>query len=325
MRQGETGTALLSVLLLVAVIAAMTVGVLDRMNMTTRVVANMRGVTQARYYAQGAEAFAASQISRLLARDPGRTTLAGGWNGRTYRFPTDQGMIQATLRDGGNCFNLNSVAQGSAATALISRGRGIEQFVALAKMEGVAEADARHIAAALADWVDSDAGANQDGAEDAVYQRATPAYLPANTMLAETSELRAVDGVTNEIYAALRPWLCALPTTDLSPVNINTLAPDQAPLLAMLLPDRLTETQARQLIEQRPPDGWGDLTEFWQHPMLADLAPPSDVLMQPQLTTKWFTLDIMAENGGFEARESALLAARTGQVRVVARRWTGDE
>ena len=35
-------------------------------------------------------------------------------------------------------------------------------------------------------------------------------------------------------YATLRPHLCALPSTDLSPINVNTLTEAQAPLLVML-------------------------------------------------------------------------------------------
>src|SRR3546814_7765026 len=49
-------------------------------------------------------------------------------------------------------------------------------------------------------------------------------------------------GVTPSIYATLRPWICALPTSDLSPINVNTLRPDQAPLIAMLAPEQLSIT-----------------------------------------------------------------------------------
>ncbi len=42
--------------------------------------------------------------------------------------------------------------------------------------------------------------------------------------------------VTPELYERLRPWICALPGTALLPINVNTLLPEQAPLLAMLAP-----------------------------------------------------------------------------------------
>src|SRR3546814_2133782 len=67
---------------------------------------------------------------------PERTTLAGGWNGETRRLPMPGGgLAEATIRDGGNCFNINSVADGQFATALTPRAAGVDQFTALLRSE----------------------------------------------------------------------------------------------------------------------------------------------------------------------------------------------
>src|SRR3546814_5658073 len=81
--------------------------------------------------------------------------------------------------------------------------------------------------------------------------------------MGEASELRAGNGVTPGIYDLLRPWVCALPVNDLSPININTMLPGQAPLLAMLLPGQLRVEQARQMLIRRPANGFSSVAEFW--------------------------------------------------------------
>src|SRR3546814_12207092 len=90
------------------------------------------------------------------------------------------------------------------------------------------------------------------------------AYLPANGKMADVSELRAVRGVTPKIYARLRPWICALPVTDPVKLNVNTLAPEQAPLVAMLLPGEITIAEARAVLAARPAGGHGSSVRFWE-------------------------------------------------------------
>ena len=62
--------------------------------------------------------------------------------------------------------------------------------------------------------------------------------------------------MSREYMDLLRPWLCALPVTDLAPINLNSLRPDQAPLLAMLAPGQLDLDRARAIIVERPSGGW---------------------------------------------------------------------
>jgi general secretion pathway protein K len=225
------------------------------------------------------------------------------------------------VRDGGNCFNLNSLVEGEPQTELVRRPSGVGEFVGLMIALGAGEADARRVAEAAADWIDSDTTPGPGGAEDETYAAAPVPHRSANTFFAEPGELRQVSGVTPALYERLRPWLCALPTSDLAPLNLNTLLPEQAPLLAMLAPGQLSLDQARALLGQRPAGGWGSQAEFWQQSRLRGLAVPLDVQLQPQLRTRWFVLDMRVEFGESEFSESALVDARLLPSRVIARRW----
>jgi general secretion pathway protein K len=186
----------------------------------------------------------------------------------------------------------------------------------------VPEANALRIAEAAADWVDSDTVPGPSGGgEDEAYAGAPVPYRTGNTFFADPGELRAVAGMTPDIYRRLRPWLCALPTSDLSPLNINTLLPDQAPLLAMLAPGRLGLEGARRVLAQRPSAGWANQIEFWRLEAMSEANVPLDVQLQPQLRTRWFALDVRVQAGETEFSETALVDSRLQPSRLAARRW----
>jgi general secretion pathway protein K len=189
----------------------------------------------------------------------------------------------------------------------------------------VPQDQARRIAESAGDWVDSDGDPAPGGAEDPQYGGGGTQYRTGNTLFAEVSELRAVSGMTPDIYARLKPWLCALPIAELSPINVNTLTLEQAPLLAMLSPGQITIEKARAVIAGRPGSGWASQTDFFRTPELVTLLLPNDVQFQPQLRTRWFEADLRVTLGGAELNETALVDARIQPARVVTRRWGSDD
>ena len=241
--------------------------------------------------------------------------------GRAHTVPLPMGTATVTLQDGGNCFNLNSLVSGQTEDMLQQRPVAITQFTALMQLLGVRGGQAQQIAVSAADWIDSDSVPGPGGAEDEVYARMKPAYRTANRMMVDPSELRAVAGVTPALFNLLRPWICALPTTDLSPINVNTLLPGQAPLFAMLVPGKLSLDMARTLIAQRPDNGYGSTVAFWAAPALRGLTPPGEVAQQVRLTTGWFMAEIKVNLGGTQMTQWALYDAKSQPVRLVRRSW----
>ena len=67
----ERGAALLTVLLLVAVIAVMAAAGLEKLRLATRLGGNAVALEQARAYAQAAETLATTHITALLRQDGG--------------------------------------------------------------------------------------------------------------------------------------------------------------------------------------------------------------------------------------------------------------
>ena len=319
----ERGAALLAVLLLVAVTGAVAASMIEGLRLSRSIAVNATARDQGRLFADGVEQLALLTIDDQVLRSPQRTTLAGNWNGatRTVRLPGGA-SADIIVRDGGNCFNINSVVDGQPGRPLVRRASGVGQFIGLMIALQVPEQDARRIAEAAADWVDSDVVTGPAGAEDEAYAGGPAPYRTGNTLFADPGEVRALAGMTPDIYARIRPWICALPVNDLSPININTLGLDQAPLLAMLAPGQLGLDRARRVLGQRPSGGWSNQVEFWRIDAMRDLAVPLDAQLQPQLKTDWFTLDVRIRLMGNEYREAVLVDARLQPSRIVQRRWT---
>jgi general secretion pathway protein K len=322
----EQGAALLSVLLLVAVMGAIAASAFEKLRLSTALASNGASLDQARAYAVGIETLLTLRVDDIARDTPGFTTLEGDWNRVVRRIELPgPGDAEGAVSDGGNCFNLNSLGQGNDPTALTSRPTGIAQFTALMNIAGVPGPQARGIAESAADWVDSNHEPGPLGAEDSAYSGLDEPYRTGNTLFAEVSELRAVAGVSPEIYARLRPLLCALPATDLSPINVNTLLPDQAPLVAMLSPGGISLGSARSAIAQRPARGWKNSADFWATRALAGATVTPEARGQVLVDTRWFVIDLKVSYGGSELHETALVDARFAPSRIAVRRWGKDE
>lgn len=316
-RKGERGAALLTVLLLVAVIAVLAAHGIDRLAGATKLASNARELSQAKAYLIAAESIGMQSAEQIVSLSPGRTTNLGGWNGQERRFPVPGGVITAALTDGGNCFNINSLVNQNEAILSI-RPEGVDQFVRLMTLLEIPQGDAADVAESVVDWIDSDTAPSPRGAEDEYYAQLETPYRTANALMVDVSELRTIKGVTSDIYARLAPWLCALPTADLSPLNINTLRPEQAILLAMLSnnPDIV---QSRQFLGRRPETGYGSLNDFWIEPVPASFLAPSQVQQQVKLKTRWFRLDMAVEMQSALIEERALVDAARQPARLVHR------
>lgn len=317
-RPHERGAALLTVLMLVAVIATLAATSLDRLTVATRLAANAGIASQGREWLGLAEQLAAVRLQDLAAADPVRT-LGGAWLGqvREIRLP-DGGTLRAELRDGSNCFNLNGLARAQIDGTTVADPASVQQLSQLFLILGVDGTRAASIASAAADWVDSDRIPLPAGTEQA---DAASRWPPANAPFADVSELGAVQGVTPDLLGVVSPFLCALPEAGSQAINPNTLLPEQAPLLVMLAPERLSLSAARALIAGRPLAGYESSVAFWQASGIPANTLPPAAGEQIRLKTRWFELRAQVSNAGQSLSSSSLLDVRETGARIVRRRY----
>jgi general secretion pathway protein K len=306
---GEQGAALINVLVLVGIMAALSTSLFDRLRLARHLDASRTAIAAARSAALAAEPMIAARLP--LPRLP-----AG-----PFRLDTPAGSARVQLAPGGNCFNLNSTAIGPAGRTA-TRPLGVEQLARLLTLLAVPADEATRIASATADWIDMDQQPGNGGAEDAAYARAANPYRTASTLLAEVSEWRAIAGVTPEIHARAAPYLCALPETELSRLNINSLTPGDAPVLAAIA--NLPIATARDAIAARPVGGWTSPDQFWTQALLAGRQLPADVLRQIDVKDRFVRFSLATATPGLPLEASGLFDAGTRPARLMVRRWGPD-
>jgi len=320
----EKGTALLTVLLLVAVMATVAATALDRLGLATRLAGNARDAGQARAWLASAELLATTRIEDLRRAQPNKVTLAGNWLGvaRTIDLP-DGTRVLATIGDGGNCFNLNALVRVLDGKVLAPRREGRVEFETLMAAIGIDAARASRISAAATDYIDDDDVALPGGVEQGGYPQGS---RPANRMMTDRSELRIIPGVSPADARLLARWTCALPLVGRSPINVNTLRPEEAPLLAMLYQGALDPARARTALAGRPAAGYDNAGALFQSPALAAITAPDEALRQAGAKTDFFTLEAEIVGRDAEAAsfgERALIDASEAPARVLSRSW-GD-
>ncbi|MFY7835363.1 MAG: type II secretion system minor pseudopilin GspK [Novosphingobium sp.] len=317
----ERGAALLSVLLLVAVMAVIAAVMLDRLNLAARLAGNGQAMTQARLYATSAETLAMARIRALVDQSQERTVDRTGLLGREFPLPLPRGTVMAQVDDAGNCFNLNSLVEQDAQGTNRLRLVGLNQLRALMRSLAIPEAEAAIMSDSIADWIDSDSTPAPNGAEDNSYQGHTVPYRTAGRLIGDVSEIRAVRGMTPQFYERLRPWLCALPAAQLSPINVNTLRPDQAPLLAMIAPTAIPADRARALLASRPALGWAKAEDALRG--LGGGEGAGIPAGQLQVCSRWFLLTQTVTVDSAVLEEQALIDVGLNPPRVAFRTW-GD-
>lgn len=315
----EAGAALLTTLIIVAALSAISVSVLTDMRRDQRLAANAVSVAQAQWYAVGADAFARVTADDLVSGALPRTALAGP--PRVGVFPLDAGMMQISVRDASVCINVNGVVSG--AGEIYERNAiGAEQLVGAMELQGIPASRANELVGAIVAWIDT--GGGSIGADDAPYAQLDPPYLTGAEPLAELSELRAIRGFSPDVIAKLKPLICALPHVGPSRINLNAMTVEQAPILVAATLRKMTQAQAVDLLKRRPSQGWQSLGEVFANPTLAALDLPREALAAFTLDTRAIAIDALVTHHDAEVAMSELMVLNGGRFVTAARRWTQD-
>ena len=147
---------------------------------------------------------------------------------------------------------------------------GGRQFTNLLIALGWPDNDARSLTGVLTDWIDTDTQRGANGAEDGTYLRREPPHRTSNTALASVMELRSLEGMTEELYQSIRPYLCARGSGEQTRLNIETAEPIDAFLLSVILGGPDHYQTALQIIAERPQGGFGNLEMLQATPALQD-------------------------------------------------------
>jgi general secretion pathway protein K len=263
----QRGAALLIVLLLAATLSFIILGLADAMQQAVRLNAGAGARGALLWRATSLETLAKEAVAealRLDETDVGPFTLEHPLFATEFQLPADDGGGAMRFADATRCFNLNSLVIEDGQNNSVNES-AVNELAAIAEAIGMGVSDAMQLAHVAADWVDSDNVQEIRGAEDGLYTILPTPFRTGAAKLAAVSEIRAMDGVTAQIYAAIEPYLCAHPSSEPSLININMLRPQDAPILVGLTEGAVSRLGALEVIADKPPGGWDDIDAFWSH------------------------------------------------------------
>ena len=332
-RRSQGGAALVVALLIFALCTALIVAMKGEFELYYQRGANVIISEQVYAYLRGAEALASLALVQDYdsdqEREVPRDDLTEVWAqdpDTVVPYDLDEGgWLRGGLSDLQGRFNLNALVDKAAAGEGGRHTPAQKQFIRLLlALEGVelSEPDAILVTESIGDWLDPDSEPRLNGAEDDYYLSQTPAYRAANGPMVSVTELRAVAYVTPQLYDALRPWIAALPDPA-SPLNILTAPPM---VLRTINADNtlqpLSEADGLALAEARANEGFADVAEFLQHPVLEGKT-LLEITPRLGLASSWFLLSAEAKVADRKLRLYSVLERRGREILAVVRTSEG--
>ncbi|RYJ63064.1 type II secretion system minor pseudopilin GspK [Pseudomonas songnenensis] len=262
----QRGVALITVLLVVAIVTVVSAAMVARQQLSIRASSNQLQARQAWHYALGGEALAQAILARDLRAgatgEPGASGEAAAvdhllepWAQPLPAFEIDQGEILVRIEDLAGRFNLNDLLRDQQPNTA-----AVEQFRRLLLRLQISAPYAER----LLDWLDPDQQASGElGAEDNAYLALDPPYRNAGRRLHDLSELRLLLDMREEDFQRLAPHVAALPPN--VPLNVNTASA----MVLSSLSDNLSLAAAESLVELRRVAPFRNSAAFLAQPAMA--------------------------------------------------------
>lgn len=260
----QNGVALIMVLLAMALVVMLATGMHHQQSIWVFKAGHSLAQQQGHSIALGAEEFARRILIRDFEQDREDALMVDSpdefWAMHAAILPLDaSGVAEVQIDDLSGRINLNNLVSPNGRVDTLTRDRLIRLLRAL----GITAVSV----GALIDWIDADDQTiSAYGAEDGQYLMADPPYRAANQPFVSITELRLIEGMTEEIYVALRPHVIALPVSGIG-INVNTAT---GPVL-MSLHDDITEAQAKSVLAKREEQRFENLQDFLALPEFAGM------------------------------------------------------
>ncbi|MFJ4392133.1 type II secretion system minor pseudopilin GspK [Pseudomonas soli] len=303
----QEGMAVISALLIAAVVAVIAAGMIERQGLQTRQVESRQMALQGQWALEGGLQLSRRVLFEQRLRDP---LVRGGqpWTRPMRDVPSGSVRFDGQLEDEQGKFNLrNLVVDGQVDSEALAT------FQRLCALIGIGERLATAIAGQVIDSYPQRPPVSSGSAGQGLQGgRATSPAVAAEPLPARRAMLRSVDalaglkGMDAEALQRLRRFVTVLPA--LTWINGNTAS---AEVLAAQVPG-LSLQQAMALVAERDSGRWfinrGDFVNRLRMPQLAMAN------VRVGINSDWFRLRGQARLGSRELPLQALLRQREGQL-----------
>lgn len=298
----QGGLALISVLLIFAIVAVLATAMIDRQSLDIQRSANLQALQQARAYTSGIEYAVRSGLQLDFEADKTVDHLLEEW-AKPHTYPLEPGVAEIQIFDAQSRFNLNSLHKTAS-----NRAVQIQRFKNLLAELGIDES----IADRAQRFIDEESLVDND------YLSAEPPYRASYNLFKHPSELMLVEGVDREAYRKLAPYIATLPVA--ATINVNT-ASDK---VLAALSTRWSLADADKVISGRGEKGFTKVDDFWGLPEVAEFTGSSENSNPGQsndeeLNNKevWDKADFSVNSQYFEVFSKVTLADRIATVEML--------
>lgn len=255
MMRAQRGVAVITAILIVALVTSVIVAMLWQNAVRLRQMENLKEMAQA----EAVGLTAVDWARAILAEDARKNAvddLGEHWASPVPPIAAEGGEVSGKITDQQGLFNLNNLAAAGNANE--------PEVLAFQRLLGRLGLPPE-LANALVDWIDTDSTVRfPGGAEDADYLAMDPPLRTANQPLTEVSGLYRVKGYSAAVVEALRPYVTALPAA--TKINLNTALPEVLPLAL----ESGAREDAAAIIEARAEHAFKDRADFDKRmPLLA--------------------------------------------------------
>ena len=256
MNHKQSGVALVTVLLVVAIATVMAVSMVQEQQGSIHITRGFLSRGQAGQYALGGEELARQILHEDHAEGENRDYLTETWANPELHFQFEEGEVNLQITDLQSLFNVNSLSSENDLVEIV-RQRLLNLLNALGADPLLSDR--------IQDWIDEDTSARPAGAEDFDYLVYEPPYRTGNAIVQDVSELGLL-GLEPEILQQIIPFFTALPDAQ-TLVNINTASP----YILQALASELSFEAAGVLVQRREEQegGFETVQAFLQLPELA--------------------------------------------------------
>ncbi len=255
MKRRQSGVAVLTAVLIVAIAASAAALMLAQESATLDQAMMVASRAQADQYAEAGLDWARGVLEQDAASGTGVDSLDEGWAQPIAALPVERAIVAGDIADEQGKFNLDN---------LVVNGKRSDDDVEIFRRLLASLDLAPELADAVVDWIDPDdrltSGA---GAEDAYYLSLPHPYRAANQPMQQVEELYRVKGFDAAAVTKLAPYVTALPAATHTTINANTAS---ARVLAAVLPtiprDAIDQAVSRRTAK---PFASADAVAQWAH------------------------------------------------------------
>ncbi|OGI68993.1 MAG: hypothetical protein A2W18_08670 [Candidatus Muproteobacteria bacterium RBG_16_60_9] len=292
MKSYQQGVALITAMLIMAIIATLATSLALGQQVWLRQTQNLADLAQAERVRHGAYEYAAAVLVRDAKNANTNKTdhLQEPWS-QPISLPVDGGVVFIKIDDAQARFNLNN---------LVQQGQSVPDEADIYRRLLAPFAPPTDLVNPLLDWIDEKPDTLAGGAEDLDYLNLDLPYRTANQPLRSVNELRLVKGYTEKMVEDLRPHVEVLPpTANRTKINVNTA--DKAVL------DALIGTDSTLAIEARARNPFETAQDFQR------LFPGAQLKQNTyDVRSDFFIVTVIARIGRIERRTEALIKRSSG-------------